>query len=84
MRAEAATLRTRAARLDALASEVDGRVRATEFEGPAANAFRSVMTRRRGRVERAASELVQLSRQLDAQAASVEEEIRRRRALEAR
>lgn len=84
MRAEAGRLRTRAARLGALASEVDSRVRGTQFEGPAANAFRAAMSRRRARVERAGSELRRLARLLDAKAASVEAEIRRRRALEGR
>ena len=84
MRAEAKRLRSRAARLGGLASEVDARVRGTEFEGPAANAFRGAMGQKRQRVDRVATDLNRLAGRLDATAARVDAEIRRRRALEGR
>lgn len=84
MRAEAQRLRRTAARLGGLAAEIDGRARSTDYEGPAAERFRSTMTVRRRRVERLAADLQRAVGLLESTAAQVEAEIRRRRVAEGR
>lgn len=75
MRAEAASLRTRASRLGEVAAGLDAEVSRMEFEGPAAVSFRLVMAGRRRRAESLAHELQALASSVDRAAERAEREL---------
>jgi uncharacterized protein YukE len=92
MRSEAYALRAQAEALASLAQQLQGRIEALTFEGPAADRFRSAMTERHHEALRLAGELQDLSDYVFRAAARVEgqiaelrrqEELRRQRELEA-
>lgn len=75
MRSQAATLRVRAETVALLASGLDGRVQGIEYEGPAADRFRTAMADRRQRGEQAVAELQDMADYLLRLAAWAEAEI---------
>jgi uncharacterized protein YukE len=91
MRSEAYALRNQAEALASLAQQLQGRVEAMTFEGPAADRFRAAMTERYQDSLRLANELQDLSDYVFRAAARVEaqieefrrqEDLRRQQALE--
>ena len=75
MRSEAYALRSQAEALASLAQQLQGRVESVEFEGPAADRFRSAMSDRYQEVVSLAAELQELANYVLRAAARVEEQI---------
>ena len=74
MRAEAASARVRAEQIAAIAQSLETQVESTEYEGPAADAFRPAMLDRTNRANQAASTLEDVAGVLNTSAAQVEQE----------